>query len=69
MKKQIIIETKMAKQAMADVEQRHKDIIELERNIKELQDMFIDMALLVEAQVCDLMINLLFFCLLFNFLF
>lgn len=48
---QIVAESQQAKQALADVEARHQDIIKLESNIKELRDMFVDMAMLVEAQV------------------
>lgn len=33
------------------MEARHQDIVKLETNIRELRDMFVDMALLVEAQV------------------
>jgi t-SNARE complex subunit (syntaxin) len=37
---------------LADIEARHEDIIKLEASIKELYDMFMDMAMLVESQVC-----------------
>ncbi|XP_055348646.1 syntaxin-1A-like [Paramacrobiotus metropolitanus] len=47
----IVAESQQAKQALADVEARHQDIIKLESNIKELRDMFVDMAMLVEQQV------------------
>ncbi|QQP34855.1 Uncharacterized protein FKW44_022895 [Caligus rogercresseyi] len=40
-----------AKQTLADIEARHADIIKLETSIKELHDMFMDMAMLVENQV------------------
>lgn len=46
----ILIETKQAKQTLADIEARHKDILKLEQSIKELHDMFMDMAMLVESQ-------------------
>ncbi|GAV01157.1 hypothetical protein RvY_11909 [Ramazzottius varieornatus] len=46
----IIADSQQAKQALADVEARHQDIVKLETNIRELRDMFVDMALLVEAQ-------------------
>ena len=36
---------------MADIEARHEDIMKLEKSIKELHDMFLDMAMLVESQV------------------
>lgn len=48
---QIIMETQQAKQSLADIEARHNDIIKLETSIKELHDMFMDMAMLVEQQV------------------
>ena len=43
-------ETKMAKQTLADINARHKDILKLEKSILELHDMFMDMAMLVESQ-------------------
>ncbi|XP_076364671.1 syntaxin-1A-like isoform X7 [Tachypleus tridentatus] len=46
----IVIETQKAKQTLEDIEARHADIIKLERSIKELHDMFMDMAMLVESQ-------------------
>ncbi|XP_040566516.1 syntaxin-1A isoform X2 [Lepeophtheirus salmonis] len=46
----IIMDTAAAKQTLADIEARHADIIKLETSIKELHDMFMDMAMLVENQ-------------------
>ncbi|CRL07648.1 CLUMA_CG020610, isoform B [Clunio marinus] len=46
----IIMETQQAKQTLADIEARHSDIIKLENSIRELHDMFMDMAMLVESQ-------------------
>lgn len=46
------METQQAKQTLADIEARHADIIKLENSIRELHDMFMDMAMLVESQVC-----------------
>ena len=46
------METQQAKQSLIDIEARHNDIMKLEKSIKELHDMFIDMAMLVESQVC-----------------
>ncbi|KAK7065800.1 Syntaxin-1A, partial [Halocaridina rubra] len=46
----IIMETQQAKQTLADIEARHNDIIKLETSIRELHDMFMDMAMLVESQ-------------------
>lgn len=48
---QIITETQQAKQSLKDIEARHNDIMKLEKSIKELHDMFMDMAMLVESQV------------------
>jgi syntaxin 1A len=47
----IMVETAQAKQSLADIEARHGDIMKLEKSIKELHDMFIDMAALVQTQV------------------
>lgn len=47
----IIMDTHQAKQTLADIEARHADIIKLENSIRELHDMFMDMAMLVESQV------------------
>lgn len=46
----IIIETQQARQALGDIEARHQDILNLENSIKELHEMFLDMAMLVESQ-------------------
>nr|XP_009860972.1 syntaxin-1A-like isoform X2 [Ciona intestinalis]XP_018670600.1 syntaxin-1A-like isoform X2 [Ciona intestinalis] len=46
----IIMDTQQTKQALNDIEARHNDIIKLETSIKELHDMFMDMAMLVEQQ-------------------
>ena len=48
---QIITDTQQAKQTLADIEARHNDILKLEASIRELHDMFMDMAMLVESQV------------------
>ena len=45
------METQDAKKSLADIEARHQDIMKLENSIKELHDMFMDMAMLVESQV------------------
>ena len=47
----IITDTAQARQTLADIEARHDDIIKLEASIKELYEMFMDMAMLVESQV------------------
>ncbi|THD26184.1 S-syntaxin [Fasciola hepatica] len=47
---EIMTDTQQAKQSLADIEARHQDIMKLEKSIKELHDMFMDMAMLVESQ-------------------
>ena len=47
------METQQARQTLADIEARHADIIKLENSIRELHDMFMDMAMLVESQVMN----------------
>lgn len=47
----IITDSQQAKQTLADIEARHADILKLESSIRELHDMFMDMAMLVESQV------------------
>lgn len=51
------METQQAKQTLADIEARHADIIKLENSIRELHDMFMDMAMLVENQVIYCFLN------------
>jgi len=46
----IMTDTQQAKQSLADIEARHEDIMKLEKSIRELHDMFMDMAMLVESQ-------------------
>ena len=46
------METQAAKKTLADIEARHQDIMKLENSIRELHDMFMDMAMLVESLVC-----------------
>ncbi|XP_041096854.1 syntaxin-1B-like isoform X2 [Polyodon spathula] len=47
---QIIMDSNITKQAMNEIETRHTEIIKLENSIRELHDMFVDMAMLVESQ-------------------
>lgn len=42
--------TERNRKILADVESRHAQIVQLEQSIKQLQDIFLDMALLVEEQ-------------------
>lgn len=45
-----IMDSGISKQALSEIEARHKDIMRLESSIKELHDMFVDIAVLVENQ-------------------
>lgn len=45
-----IIESQISKQALSEIESRHRDIVRLESSIRELHDMFVDIAMLVENQ-------------------
>ncbi|KAK1791892.1 hypothetical protein P4O66_013877 [Electrophorus voltai] len=45
-----IMASGISKQALSEIEARHKDIMRLESSIKELHDMFVDIAVLVENQ-------------------
>ncbi|KAG8455992.1 hypothetical protein GDO86_001975 [Hymenochirus boettgeri] len=47
----IISDSQITRQALNEIESRHKDIMKLESSIRELHDMFIDIAMLVESQV------------------
>ncbi|CAF3843133.1 unnamed protein product [Rotaria sp. Silwood1] len=44
----IIIDTQKAKQSLDAIEARHRDIIKLENSIKELHNMYLDLAMLVQ---------------------
>ncbi|KAI9538710.1 Syntaxin-1A [Dissostichus eleginoides] len=46
-----IIMDNITEQAMNEIETRHTEIIKLENSIRELHDMFMDMAMLVESQL------------------
>lgn len=45
-----IMDSKISQQDLNEIEARHKDIMRLESSIKELHDMFVDIAMLVENQ-------------------
>lgn len=45
------MDSNITKQALNEIETRHSEIIKLENSIRELHDMFMDMAMLVESQV------------------
>lgn len=44
------MDSSISKQALSEIETRHSEIIKLENSIRELHDMFMDMAMLVESQ-------------------
>ena len=46
----MMMDSKEAKKALKAIEQRYDDILKLEKSIKELHEMFHDLALLVESQ-------------------
>uniref|UniRef100_A0A8C9AKB4 Syntaxin 2 n=1 Tax=Prolemur simus TaxID=1328070 RepID=A0A8C9AKB4_PROSS len=46
----IISDSQITRQALNEIESRHKDIMKLETSIRELHDMFMDMAMFVETQ-------------------
>ncbi|NWH36536.1 STX2 protein, partial [Chloropsis hardwickii] len=46
----IISDSQITRQALNEIESRHKDIIKLESSIRELHEMFMDMAMFVETQ-------------------
>lgn len=46
----VLLETKIAKQTLIDIEERHKDILRLEKSIQELCEMFSEIAILIQAQ-------------------
>jgi syntaxin 1A len=46
-----MVDLEKAKQAVNEIEARHRDITKLETSIKELHGMFADLALLVQTQV------------------
>ena len=48
---QILADSQKAKDALADIEARHQDILALERNIIEIKELFFEVANLIESQV------------------
>ncbi|XP_049625236.1 syntaxin-2 [Suncus etruscus] len=46
----IISDSQLTRQALNEIELRHQDILKLESTIRELHDMFLDMAMFVETQ-------------------
>lgn len=47
---ELINETKIARQVMQDVKERHEDFLAIEKKINEVHQMFIDLEFLVESQ-------------------
>jgi syntaxin 1B/2/3 len=47
-----MVDIEKAKQAANEIEARHRDITKVETSVKELHDMFVDLAILVTTQVC-----------------
>ncbi|EGW11897.1 Syntaxin-2 [Cricetulus griseus] len=47
----IISDSQITRQALNEIESRHKDIMKLETSIRELHEMFMDMAMFVETQL------------------
>ncbi|XP_062038179.1 syntaxin-2 isoform X1 [Lepus europaeus] len=46
----ILSDSQITRQALNEIESRHKDIMKLESSIRELHEMFMDMAMFVETQ-------------------
>lgn len=50
----LLLEGKSARSALNEIENRHKELLELEGRIRDIHDLFFQMALLVEEQGCML---------------
>ena len=46
----IVMDSQQARQTLVDIEARHADIMALEKSIRELHELFVDMATLIEQQ-------------------
>jgi len=46
----ILLRTEQERQMLADVTARHDDIVKLEKSLRELHDLFLEMAILIENQ-------------------
>ncbi len=46
----IIVDAKITRTQLSEIEQRHKELLNLESNMKDLRDLFIDLFMLVEEQ-------------------
>ncbi|XP_067469363.1 syntaxin-11a [Thunnus thynnus] len=50
----LLLEGKTARSALTEIENRHKELLELEGRIRDIHELFFQMALLVEEQGCML---------------
>lgn len=50
----LLLEGRTARSALNEIENRHKELMELEGRIRDIRDLFLQMALLVENQGCKL---------------
>lgn len=50
----LLLEGRTARSALNEIENRHKELMELEGRIRDIRDLFLQMALLVEEQGCRL---------------
>lgn len=48
---QVLSRSDEAKQALSDIRQRHEELLKVEASLKELNTMFIDLAMIVHQQV------------------
>ncbi len=48
--------TNEAKKSLNFVQERHEEVVNLEHLIQEVHDLFLELALLVDAQVCKLLL-------------
>lgn len=46
----ILVDAKITRTQLSEIEQRHKELLNLESNMKDLRDLFIDLFMLVEEQ-------------------
>ncbi|XP_067301021.1 syntaxin-19 [Pseudorasbora parva] len=46
----IIVDAKITRAQLSEIEQRHKELLNLESNLKDLRDLFLDVFMLVEEQ-------------------
>ncbi|XP_029349043.1 syntaxin-11a [Echeneis naucrates] len=50
----LLLEGRSARSALSEIENRHKELLELESRIRDIHDLFFQMAILVEEQGCML---------------